>query len=289
MLRYVIIMPYYEYYLIKMKVTAKHMNTVLTIAGSDCSGGAGIQADLKTIMAHGAYGMSVITALTAQNTQGILDVCEMEPDFIGAQLDAVFTDIFPKAVKIGMIPNVQAVRILSEKLCAYQAVNLVIDPVMGSTSGTALMEKQAFLQAQEQLYPLARLLTPNIPEAEALSSVPVTDRASMQHAAEVISAKSGCAVLVKGGHLSGAADDLLYDSGQFYWFEQAHIDNPNTHGTGCTLSAAIACRLAEGLSVPDAAAKAKQYVTQAISAGLDLGHGSGPLNHGCGMRFFCAG
>lgn len=261
------------------------MNPVLTIAGSDCSGGAGIQADLKTIMAHGAYGMSVITALTAQNTTGVFAVGETEPQLIGAQLDAVFTDIPPRAVKIGMIPNEAAVRVISEKLRAYQAQNIVIDTVLLSTSGTRLMKEAALQRAQEELFSLASLLTPNIPEAEILSAVCVTDRNAMQHAAEIISQKYGCAVLCKGGHLPDAADDLLYDGGKLCWMKAQRISNPNTHGTGCTLSAAIACGLADGQSMPEAVRHAKEYLTCAISDGLDLGHGRGPLNHGCRLHF----
>jgi len=256
------------------------MNPVLTIAGSDCSGGAGIQADLKTIMAHGAYGMSVITALTAQNTTGVFAVGQTDPELIGAQLDAVFTDIPPRAVKTGMIPTAAAVQVVSEKLRAYQAQNIVMDTVLVSTSGTKLMKEAALQAAQEELFPLASLLTPNIPEAEILSSVCITDQRTMQHAAEVISQKYGCAVLCKGGHLPDAADDLLYDGGQFYWMRAQRIHNPNTHGTGCTLSAAIACGLAAGKTMPEAVRNAKEYLTYAILDGLDLGHGRGPLNHG---------
>lgn len=257
------------------------MNPILTIAGSDCSGGAGIQADLKTIMAHGAYGMSVITALTAQNTLGVFAVGETDPELIGAQLDAVFNDIPPRAVKVGMVPSDAAVRVIAQKLRAYHAVNIVMDTVMASSSGTTLMQEKALQCAKEELFSLASLLTPNIPEAEVLSGVPMKEKDSMQHAAEVISQKFGCAVLCKGGHRAdGTADDLLYDGGQFYWQKACHIDNPNTHGTGCTLSAAIACNLAEGMEMPDAVRSAKEYLTGAISDGLNLGAGSGPLNHG---------
>ncbi len=255
------------------------MKAVLTIAGSDCSGGAGIQADLKTIMAHGAYGMSVITALTAQNTTGVFGVLETEPAFIGAQLDAVFTDIVPDAVKIGMIPDAAAVHVICEKLQAYQAQNIVIDTVLASTSGTSLMKGQALRQAEEELFPLASLLTPNIPEAEVLSGISIKGRDTMQYAAESLSQKFCCAVLCKGGHLADTADDLLYDQGEFYWLEQRKIENPNTHGTGCTLSSAIACSLAFGMQMHDAVRAAKQYITNAILDSLDLGHGNGPLNH----------
>lgn len=256
------------------------MNPILTIAGSDCSGGAGIQADLKTIMAHGAYGMSAITALTAQNTTGVFAVKETEPELIGAQLDAVFSDIPPRAVKIGMVVSAAAVHMISEKLCAYKAQNIVIDTVMVSTSGTLLMKETALQQAQEELFGMASLLTPNIQEAEILSAVSIQDEASMQYAAQIISQKFGCAVLCKGGHLPDAADDLLYANEKFYWMRARRMDNPNTHGTGCTLSAAIACNLAEGRTMPEAVQRAKAYVAEAILDGLDLGQGRGPLNHG---------
>ena len=256
------------------------MKTVLSIAGSDCSAGAGIQADLKTMMAHGTYGMSVITALTAQNTTGVFGIRETEPEFIGAQLDAVFTDIMPDAVKTGMIASAQAVHVICEKLRFYRAENIVTDTVLASTSGTAFLKGEALKQAEEELFVLARLLTPNIPEAEVLSGILITGKDSMQQAAKALEQKFGCSVLLKGGHLSDTADDLLYDGGQFYWFRQRQIDNPNTHGTGCTLSSAIACNLANGMQMPDAVRKAKEYVTGAITDGLNLGHGNGPLNHG---------
>lgn len=260
------------------------MNPILTIAGSDCSGGAGIQADMKTIMAHGAYGMSVITALTAQNTMGVYAVEPVRPEMIGAQLDAVFTDIVPRAVKIGMIADEAAVRVISDKLRTYKAENIVIDTVLLSSSGTRLMQEKALHAAQEQLYPLASLLTPNVPEAELLSGVSICDRTSMQRAAEEIFKAYGCAVLLKGGHRLEDADDLLYDGGQFYWMQARRMENPNTHGTGCTLSSAIACRLAEGRTLADAVSRAKQYITDVIAAGLDLGAGSGPLHHGYFMN-----
>lgn len=261
------------------------MNAILTIAGSDCSGGAGIQADLKTIMAHGAYGMSVITALTAQNTCGVSGVLAIDPAFIAAQLDAVFTDIKPSAVKTGMITDAAAVHVICEKLRIYQVKNVVADTVLASTSGTALMKGQALRMAEEELFPLADLLTPNIPEAEVLSGISIKGKESMQDAAEFLARKFGCAVLCKGGHLADTADDLLYDHGKLYWLEQKKIDNPNTHGTGCTLSSAIACNLADGMGMADAVKRAKLYITGAIRSGLDLGHGNGPLNHGYGINF----
>lgn len=256
------------------------MNTVLTIAGSDCSGGAGIQADIKTILAHGAYAMSVVTAVTAQNTMGVSGILEVEAEVVRAQLEAVFSDIPPQAVKIGMLCGEAMISEISGKLQEYQAKNIVIDTVMISTSGTRLMDEQALRRAQEELYPLAALLTPNIPEAEVLSGIPVKDADSMVRAAKMISQRFGCAVLCKGGHQTDTANDLLYSHGQCCWFEQKRIDNPNTHGTGCTLSSAIACNLADGMVLPDAVRCAKQYLTNILMDGLDLGHGSGPLNHG---------
>ena len=250
----------------------ENMNPILTIAGSDCSGGAGIQADLKTIMAHGAYGMSVITALTAQNTMGVYAIENTNPEMIGAQLDAIFTDIFPLAVKIGMIPDESAVQVISEKLRMYQARNIVIDPVVISTSGTRLMQEKALDAAHRQLFSQASVLTPNIPEAEVLSDRSITDEASMQYAAEKIFQTYGCAVLCKGGHLPD-------DGRKFYCMTARRLENPNTHGTGCTLSSAIACNLAEGKTLPDAVRNAKEYLTDVIAAGLDLGKGNGPLHH----------
>ena len=257
------------------------MKVVLTIAGSDCSGGAGIQADLKTILAHGAYGMSVVTALTAQNTTGVFGVLKTDAAFIGTQLDAVFRDLRPDAVKIGMIADEQAVQMISDKLRTYQAGKIVVDTVLASTSGTRLTGEEALACAKEELFPLASLLTPNLKEAETLAGIPVTDKTSMQLAADRIAGMFGCAVLIKGGHLHGAADDLLYQDGKYCWLHARRMDNPNTHGTGCTLSSAIACNLAEGMRMEDAVYSAKAYVADAIADGLALGAGRGPLNHGC--------
>lgn len=262
-----------------MPFDMNHINPVLTIAGSDCSGGAGIQADLKTIMAHGAYGMSVVTALTAQNTTGVFALEPVKPEMIAAQLDAVFTDIVPLAVKIGMILEEAAVQVISDRLSGYHAKNIVIDPVLVSTSGTGLMSERALCAAQKLLFGLASVLTPNIPEAERLAGIEVGDFEAMQRAAVIISDTYGCAVLCKGGHLPDAADDLLYDGGQFYRMRSQRIENPNTHGTGCTLSSAIACCLAQGRTLQDSVRSAKAYVTHAIAAGLDLGKGNGPLYH----------
>lgn len=260
------------------------MKTALTIAGSDCSGGAGIQADLKTFLMHGVYGMSVVTALTAQNTTGVYGVVEPEPAFLASQLDCVFQDIFPDAVKIGMMPSVQAVQVTAEKLRQYRPAHVVIDPVMVSTSGRWLMSAQAIETAQRELFPLAEVLTPNLPEAEALIGRPITSRAETETVAAELSERYGCAILLKGGHRVTDADDLLWQDGQGTWLSEVKVDNPNAHGTGCTLSSAIAANLANGLDLFQAVRAAKAYLTAALRAGLDLGRGPGPLDHTLGGR-----
>lgn len=254
--------------------------TVLTIAGSDSSGGAGIQADLKTMMANGVYGMSAITALTAQNTVGITGILEVPPDFLKKQLDAVFTDIFPDAVKIGMVSSAEAIAVIAERLSFYRARNVVVDPVLVSSSGRLLLEEDALKLAKMRLFPLASLLTPNIPETETISGIKIQNREDMRRAAESIRDAYGCAVLCKGGHRVEDADDLLVWQGGCRVFPGIRIDNPNTHGTGCTLSSAIASYLAQGYGLEDAVECAKRYVTGAIGAMLDLGAGSGPMDHG---------
>jgi hydroxymethylpyrimidine/phosphomethylpyrimidine kinase len=255
--------------------------TVLTIAGSDCSGGAGIQADLKTMLANGVYGMSAITALTAQNTTGVAGILNVPPEFLAKQLDAVFTDIFPDAVKIGMVSSGALIEVIAERLSYYNAHNIVLDPVMVASSGRSLLAEEAFFLMTEKLFPLAELLTPNIPETEIISGMEIHTREDMLAAAQKINGRYGCSVLCKGGHRLADADDLLVWNGGFRWFTGTHIDNPNTHGTGCTLSAAIASGLAKNLSLQEAVAAAKEYVADAIAAMLDLGAGSGPMDHGC--------
>lgn len=255
------------------------MKKLLTIAGSDCSGGAGIQADLKTFAAHKKYGMSVITSLTAQNTMGVSDVVDLSPEFVGEQLDAVFTDIFPDAVKIGMVSNEGIIRMIAKKLKEYGAKNIVVDPVMVATSGSALMDSKANKTLIEELLPLADIITPNMSEAAVLSGIEVKSKEDMEKAAEIIGESIDGVVLVKGGHLLESADDLLYVGGSLDWIKGDRVENPNVHGTGCTLSSAIAANLAEGMDVKDAFIKAKEYLTGAIRDGLDLGKGSGPLNH----------
>lgn len=255
------------------------MKKILTIAGSDCSGGAGIQADLKTFAAHKTYGMSVITSLTAQNTMGVTDVVDLTPEFVGKQLDAVFTDIYPDAIKIGMVSNADIIKVVAEKLRQYVAKNIVVDPVMVSTSGSKLMDSKARDTLIEELLPLADIITPNMEEASVLSGIEVKTKEDMEKAAGIIGKSIEGVILVKGGHLSESADDLLLIKGKLVWIKGDRIKNENTHGTGCTLSSAIAVNLAKGDDVKTAFIRAKDYLTGAIEAGLDLGEGRGPLNH----------
>lgn len=255
------------------------MNTALTIAGSDSSGGAGIQADIKTMMANGVYAMSALTALTAQNTMGVKSILEVTDEFLGDQLDSIFSDIRPDAVKIGMVSSAGLIRMIAKKLKEYQAEHIVIDPVMVSTSGSRLIAPEAETVLKEELIPLAEILTPNIPEAEVLAGRKIASAEDMEQAARAIGDACGCAVLLKGGHQLNDANDLLYQQGNIRWFFGKRIDNPNTHGTGCTLSSAIAANLAKGFSLEESVERAKAYISQALGAMLDLGHGSGPMNH----------
>ena len=255
------------------------MKKVLTIAGSDCSGGAGIQADIKTITAHKMYAMSAITALTAQNTTGVYGILEADADFVAQQIDCIFQDIPPDAVKIGMVASAPIIETIARKLLEYGARQIVADPVMVSTSGSRLLSPGAEEALKTSLFPLAALITPNIPEAEALSGMKICSLEDMLSAARIIAASLNGGVLIKGGHLMGSADDLLYIQGEAVWLRSERVLNPNTHGTGCTLSSAIACNLAAGQDLTAAVQNAKDYVTGALRAGLDLGQGSGPLNH----------
>ena len=255
------------------------MKTCLTIAGSDSSGGAGIQADLKTMTVNGVYAMSVITALTAQNTQGVTGILDVSPEFITEQMDAVFTDIYPDAIKIGMVSSSEIVEAIAASLEKYQAKNIVLDPVMVATSGAKLLKEEAMDSLINRLIPLADVITPNIPEGEILAGMEITNEDEMIKAAEKIGKKYDCAVLLKGGHRVNDANDLLYRDGEFKWFRSERIDNPNTHGTGCTLSSAIGANLAKGYDIDQAIETAKDYLTGALRAGLDLGKGSGPLMH----------
>lgn len=255
-------------------------HTALTIAGSDSSGGAGIQADIKTMMANGVYGMSVITAVTAQNTLGVEGILEIPAEFVEQQIDAVFTDIFPDAVKIGMVTSAEVIEVIANRLSFYQAKNVVIDPVMASSSGTEFADEAVLRAWREELFPVASLLTPNIPECEILLGSKIETAKDREMAAEAIGRQFGCAVLVKGGHGKDGADDLLWTEKEMVWFPGKRIDNSNTHGTGCTLSAAIASYLAKGCPVEKAVGGAKAYLNGAIGAMLDLGNGRGPMDHG---------
>lgn len=255
------------------------MRTALSIAGSDASGGAGIQADMKTMTMNGVYAMTAITALTAQNTTGVQGIHEVPADFLAMQIDSVFADIVPDAVKIGMVASAELVTTISAKLAEHKAKNIVVDPVMIATSGSALAKGGAVERMQEVLFPLATVITPNIPEAQVLSGMTIHSASEMEEAAELLGKKYGCAVLVKGGHAVSDANDVLWTDGGIVWFHGKHIDNPNTHGTGCTLSSAIASNLAKGYPLTEAIERAKSYISGALSAMLDLGQGSGPLDH----------
>ena len=255
------------------------MRTALSIAGSDCSGGAGIQADLKTMTMNGVFAMSAITALTAQNTTGVRAISEVTPEFLSQQIDAVFEDIRPNAVKIGMVSSVGLIETIAERLRFYQSENIVVDPVMVATSGARLISLDAVETLKKELLPLATVLTPNIPEAEILSGKTITNEQEMVEAAKYISETYHCAVLCKGGHRVNDANDLLYMDGKEKWFYGKRIDNPNTHGTGCTLSSAIAANLAKGYDLETSVERAKDYISGALADMLDLGKGSGPMNH----------
>lgn len=255
------------------------MYTALTIAGSDSSGGAGIQADIKTMMANGVYAMSAITALTAQNTMGVTAIMNVTDKFLEQEIDAVFTDIYPDAVKIGMVSSAQLIEVIAAKLREYKAKNIVVDPVMVSTSGSKLIDDDAVEVLKNDLLPLATLITPNIPEAECLTGIQITTSKGMEQAAKILYDTFHSAVLLKGGHNLNDANDLLYNQGELYWFSGKRIENSNTHGTGCTLSSAIASNLAKGKSLKDSVQSAKNYISGALGAMLDLGKGSGPMNH----------
>jgi hydroxymethylpyrimidine/phosphomethylpyrimidine kinase len=256
-----------------------NLKTVLTIAGSDSSGGAGIQADIKTMTVNGVYAMSAITALTAQNTTGVKAIQESSPDFLKQQLDSIFEDIYPDAVKIGMVSSEELICVIADRLKYYGAKNIVVDPVMVATSGSVLMKSNAVQTVIEELLPLSTLVTPNIPEAEVFYGQTIKTKEDMVVAARQIGDRYHCAVLLKGGHSINDANDLLYANGETVWFEGKRIDNPNTHGTGCTLSSAIAANLAKGFTLTESIQRAKNYVSGALSAMLDLGYGSGPMNH----------
>lgn len=255
------------------------MKVALSIAGSDSCGGAGIQADIKTMTMNGVYAMSAITALTAQNTTGVWGIQESTPEFLRLQIEAIFSDIVPDSVKIGMVSSAELISVIADTLKFFKARNIVLDPVMVSTSGSRLMNPDAISVLTESLFPLATLVTPNIPEAEILSGITINGDSDVKKIAKYIADKYSCSVLLKGGHNTNDANDLLYTDGEFHWFYGKRIDNPNTHGTGCTLSSAIAANLAKGFGVFESVKRAKEYICDALAAGLNLGAGSGPLMH----------
>ena len=260
------------------------MKTALTIAGSDSSGGAGIQADLKTMTVNGVYAMSAVTALTAQNTTGVTDILEVSPLFLAHQLDAIFTDIPPHAVKIGMVSSAPLIHVIADKLRQYGAKHIVVDPVMVATSGAKLLQDDAVEVLESQLLPMAQVITPNIPEAQILSSMTISTPQDMVQAARSIAERYGCAVLCKGGHSIHDANDLLWYEDAPHWFYGTRIQTNNTHGTGCTLSSAIASNLAKGFDLAESVTRSKDYLSSALADLLDLGHGSGPLNHGFDIK-----
>ena len=256
------------------------MKSVLSIAGSDSSGGAGLQADIKTIQAHHLFAQTAITALTAQNTTGVYGVLDVKPAFVAQQIDVVFEDIRPDAVKIGMVSSPAIVDAIVDALVRNGAANIVVDPVMVATSGSELSSNEAVVALREKLIPLATVITPNMPEAEVLFGAHIENAADQERAAVEIARATGVAVLVKGGHGENDANDVLArPDGTVTWFEGERVDTANTHGTGCTLSSAIACGLAVGKPLDEAVKSAKDYIIGALSAGLDLGRGSGPMDH----------
>ena len=267
------------------------MKKALTIAGSDSCGGAGIQADIKTMTMNGVYAMSAVTALTAQNTTGVTAIMEASPEFLQQQLDAVFEDIFPDAVKIGMVSSTGLIKVIAERLRHYGARNIVADPVMVATSGARLIEEDAIETLRSEILPLATVITPNIPEAEILAEMKINDEKGMADAARRLHGLYGCAALVKGGHRINDANDVLYGPGlsEPVWFRGQRIDNPNTHGTGCTLSSAIASNLAKGCGLEESVERAKEYLSGALAAMLDLGAGQGPMMHNFSLPAECRG
>lgn len=255
------------------------MKKVLSIAGSDCSGGAGIQADIKTIIMHEMYAMTVITAMTAQNTTGVFSVVNSSPELVAQQLDAVFTDIFPNSVKIGMVSNKEIVCTIADKLKQYNAKNIVLDPVMVSTSGCKLISNDAIQSIKDYLFPISSMITPNIYEAEIFSGISIKDEKDMLKSVEKIKETFSGAILIKGGHLKNSSSDLLYENNKFTWFKSERVNNPNTHGTGCTLSSALACNLANECFFEESVNNAKNYLTKCLKSMLNLGKGPGPINH----------
>lgn len=260
------------------------MKTVLTIAGSDSSGGAGIQADIKTMTMNGVYAMSAITALTAQNTMGVYGVLETPSDFLSLQLESIFEDIYPDAIKIGMVSSAELITVIAKCLEKYKARNIVVDPVMVSTSGSKLLNDNAIETLINALFPLATVITPNIPEAKILTGMEICNKEDMIKAAKIMYDQFSCAILLKGGHAVNDANDLLYVDGRYRWFEGKRIDNPNTHGTGCTLSSAIASNLGKEFNLEDSISRSKKYISGALEAMLDLGKGPGPMEHNFNLK-----
>jgi hydroxymethylpyrimidine/phosphomethylpyrimidine kinase len=265
----------------------KDIKCVLTIAGSDCSGGAGIQADLKTMICNNVYGMSVITALTAQNTKGVFAIKDMEANFVGSQLDAIFSDIVPDAIKIGMVSNVEIIKMIARKLKQYNAKNVVLDPVMVSTSGSSLISDEAKETLINELFPLSVLITPNVLEAEVLANMSIKNKEDIETAIKIIGSYTKSSVLIKGGHNVNDACDTLYCKNSIIAYDSPRIETSNTHGTGCTLSSAIASNLAKGYSLEDSIKNAKEYITKVLENEINLGSGSGPLNHGYAIVSKC--
>lgn len=255
------------------------MKNVLSIAGSDSCGGAGIQADLKTFAALGVYGMSVITAITAQNTTGVSGIRELDAEIVRAQIDSLFADIRVDAVKIGMVSGAAIIEVIAGRLEAHRAVNVVVDPVMVSKSGSRLLQPEAGEALIRALLPLALVATPNLFEAGAITGREVASLAQMEQAAVAIHRLGARNVVVKGGHLRGDAVDVFYDGDGFCHLEGRRIDTRNTHGTGCTFSSAIAAHLSLGFPVIEAVRLAKEYITGAIGHSYDLGSGAGPVGH----------
>ncbi|MBD5412915.1 MAG: bifunctional hydroxymethylpyrimidine kinase/phosphomethylpyrimidine kinase [Treponema sp.] len=255
------------------------MKTALTIAGTDSSGGAGVQADIKTLTCHGVFAMCAMTALTAQNTTGVSDVLDVGPDFLREQIKMCAIDIFPDAVKTGMISSPEQARVIAECVREYSLKNIVVDPVMVATSGARLVSEETICEVQKSLFPLALIVTPNIPEAEVIAGLTITSKDDMEKAASIIYREYGCAVLVKGGHSSDRADDFLFGKNGGIWLEEARIENPNAHGTGCTLSSAICAGLALDMSLEDSVREAKKYISDCLRQMLNLGKGRGPLHH----------
>ncbi|WP_423363617.1 bifunctional hydroxymethylpyrimidine kinase/phosphomethylpyrimidine kinase [Mycoplasma sp. P36-A1] len=255
------------------------MKPILSIAGSDCSGGAGIQADIKTFSAHELFGMSVVCSVVAENTQTVLDYQDINIDIINKQIEAIFEDLRPEAVKIGMLSSKEIMNTVAIKLKEYQAKNIVVDPVMFAKNGSALMARDSIETLKAVILPIADLITPNIPEAEEIAQMKIENHKDMEKAAKIIINMKAKAVLIKGGHSKEDATDILYDGKNFYYYKAERINTKNTHGTGCTYSSAIASNLAKGLSLNEAVAQAKKYVTTAIKHSLNIGSGHGPTNH----------